>query len=74
MEGTAHELPEESVLLFCCYTPGCKADVLPSAAGRAATLSLDAGILGLALPVAFGCHGSRKMGRNRNTWKTDAET
>lgn len=32
----------------------------PSVTGRTSTLSPDTDSLGLALPVAFGCHGSRK--------------
>lgn len=40
--------------------------MFPSVAVRASTLSLDADSLGLALPVAFGCHGSRKNGEK---WK-----
>lgn len=34
--------------------------MLQSGAVRASTLSPDTDSLGLALPVAFGCHGSRK--------------
>lgn len=32
----------------------------PSVTGRTSTLSADTDSLGLALPVAFGCHGSKK--------------
>lgn len=49
--------------------------LLPSVTGRTSTLSPDTDSLGLALPVAFGCHDSRKrMRRNANTWQADAGT
>lgn len=64
-EGTP-ELPKESILLLIRWALGSEADVFPSVAVRASTLSLDADSLGLALPVAFGCHGSRKNGEK---WK-----
>lgn len=47
----------------CCLSGGLwtiEAGGSLSVADRASTLSLDTDSLRLALPVAFGCHGSRK--------------